>query len=103
MTRRSFISTGGHLMKRMPTDKYRAYPPVDLPDRRWPERAITKAPTWCSVDLRHGNQALIDPMDGTRKRPPFQVLVRKGFKEMAFAFPSSPLAHFDIVCRVMQR
>src|SRR5260221_9912022 len=97
MTRRSFISTGGHLMKRMPTDKYRAYPPVDLPDRRWPERAITKAPTWCSVDLRDGNQALIDPMDVTRKRRLFEVLVRMGFKEIEVGFPSSSQPDFDFV------
>src|SRR5260221_1064423 len=97
MTRRSFISTGGHLMKRMPTDKYRAYPPVDLPDRRWPERAITKAPTWCSVDLRDGNQALIDQMDVTRKRRLFEVLVRMGFKEIEVGFPSASQPDFDFV------
>src|SRR5258706_13548940 len=97
MTRRSFISTGGHLMKRMPTDKSRAYPPVDLPDRRWPERAITKAPTWCSVELRDGNQALIDPMDVTRKRRLFEVLVRMGFKEIEVGFPSASQPDFDFV------
>jgi len=69
-------------MKRMPTRKYRAFPTVDLPDRRWPEAAITKAPVWCSVDLRDGNQALIDPMDVHRKRRLFEVLIRMGFKEI---------------------
>ena len=55
-------------MKRMAIEKYRPYPPVQLPERRWPERTIDRAPGWCSVDLRDGNQALIDPMDVHRKR-----------------------------------
>jgi 2-isopropylmalate synthase len=84
-------------MKRMPTRKYRAFPPVDLPDRRWPEAAITTAPVWCSVDLRDGNQALIDPMDVHRKRRLFEVLVRMGFKEIEVGFPSSSQPDFDFV------
>ncbi|MDQ3326777.1 MAG: 2-isopropylmalate synthase, partial [Actinomycetota bacterium] len=52
----------------MPFERYRAFPPIDLPDRTWPERTITAAPRWCAVDLRDGNQALIDPMSGERKR-----------------------------------
>jgi 2-isopropylmalate synthase len=84
-------------MTRMPTRKYRPYPPVDLPDRRWPERVITKAPTWCSVDLRDGNQALIDPMDVSRKRRLFEVLVRMGFKEIEVGFPSASQPDFDFV------
>ncbi|TMC87600.1 MAG: 2-isopropylmalate synthase, partial [Chloroflexi bacterium] len=84
-------------MKKMPISKYRPYPPVDLPDRRWPERAITSAPTWCSVDLRDGNQALIDPMDVTRKRRLFELLVRMGFKEIEVGFPSSSQPDFDFV------
>ncbi|TME09894.1 MAG: 2-isopropylmalate synthase, partial [Chloroflexi bacterium] len=81
----------------MPISKYRPYPPVDLPDRRWPSRAITSAPTWCSVDLRDGNQALIDPMDVTRKRRLFELLVRMGFKEIEVGFPSSSQPDFDFV------
>jgi len=84
-------------MKRMPIRKYRPFPPVDLPDRRWPETAITAAPVWCSVDLRDGNQALIDPMDVNRKRRLFEVLVRMGFKEIEVGFPSSSQPDFDFV------
>jgi 2-isopropylmalate synthase len=84
-------------MKKMPIEKYRPYPPVDLPDRRWPERAISTAPAWCSVDLRDGNQALIDPMDVTRKRRLFEVLVRMGFKEIEVGFPAASQPDFDFV------
>ena len=59
-------------MNRMPIEKYRAYSRVDLPDRTWPSKIIDKAPIWCSVDLRDGNQALIDPMDSTRKHRLFK-------------------------------
>jgi 2-isopropylmalate synthase len=58
------------------------FPPVRLPDRQWPSRILTQAPRWCSVDLRDGNQALIEPMDGERKRRFFDLLVRMGFKEI---------------------
>jgi 2-isopropylmalate synthase len=84
-------------MKRMPVRKYRPFSGVDLPDRRWPEAAITLAPTWCSVDLRDGNQALIDPMDVHRKRRLFDVLVSMGFKEIEVGFPSSSQPDFDFV------
>src|SRR5438132_10148610 len=89
-------------MKKMPISKYRPYPPVDLPDRRWPSRAITSAPTWCSVDLRDGNQALIDPMDVTRKRRLFEVLVRMGFKEIEVGFPSASQTDFDFVRQLIE-
>src|SRR4030081_786387 len=84
-------------MKRMPIRKYRPFPPVDLPDRRWPGNAITTAPAWCSVDLRDGNQALIDPMDVGRKRRLFELLVKMGFKEIEVGFPSSSQPDFDFV------
>jgi len=84
-------------MKRMPVHKYRPYPPVGLPDRKWPDRAITAAPVWCSVDLRDGNQALIDPMDVHRKRRLFELLVRMGFKEIEVGFPSASQPDFDFV------
>ena len=84
-------------MKQMPNRKYRAFPPVDLPDRRWPGSVISEAPAWCSVDLRDGNQALIDPMDVHRKRRFFEVLVRMGFKEIEVGFPSSSQPDFDFV------
>jgi 2-isopropylmalate synthase len=84
-------------MNRMPIRKYRPFPPVDLPDRRWPGSVITAAPAWCSVDLRDGNQALIDPMDVHRKRRFFEVLVKMGFKEIEVGFPSSSQPDFDFV------
>jgi 2-isopropylmalate synthase len=84
-------------MKPMPINKYRPYPPVAIPDRRWPDRAITAAPTWCSVDLRDGNQALIDPMDIQRKRRLFRLLVAMGFKEIEVGFPSASQPDFDFV------
>ena len=58
-----------------PSDKYQPFPPIDLPDRQWPGRSITQPPVWCAVDLRDGNQALIEPMDGARKRRMFDTLV----------------------------
>ena len=84
-------------MKRMPIRKYRRFPPVDLPDRRWPGNVLTAAPAWCSVDLRDGNQALIDPMDVSRKRRLFELLVMMGFKEIEVGFPSSSQPDFDFV------
>jgi 2-isopropylmalate synthase len=84
-------------MKRMPVHKYRPYPPVALSDRRWPERVISRAPIWCSVDLRDGNQALIDPMDVHRKRRFFDLLVRMGFKEIEVGFPSASQPDFDFI------
>ena len=84
-------------MKRMPIEKYRPYPPVALPDRRWPERTITQAPAWCSVDLRDGNQALVDPMDINRKRRLFKLLVAMGFREIEVGFPSASQPDFDFV------
>ena len=81
----------------MPIKKYRPFPPIDLPDRRWPEAVIAAAPVWCSVDLRDGNQALIDPMDVHRKKRLFDLLVRTGFKEIEVGFPSSSQPDFDFV------
>jgi 2-isopropylmalate synthase len=84
-------------MNRMPIEKYQPYPPVPLPDREWPNRTITAAPTWCSVDLRDGNQALIDPMDVHRKRRLFKLLVEMGFKEIEVGFPAASQPDFDFV------
>jgi len=82
----------------MPFDKYQAYEyaPV-LTDRTWPDSPITKAPLWCSVDLRDGNQALIDPMDVPRKREMFQLLVEMGFKEIEVGFPAASQPDFDFI------
>src|SRR5437899_1180801 len=83
--------------KRMAFDKYRPFVPLELPDRAWPDRKLTKAPRWCSVDLRDGNQALIDPMDPERKRRMFETLVTMGFKEIEVGFPSASQPDFDFV------
>ena len=74
-------------MLRNPSTKYHPARAVDLPDRTWPSRAISKPPVWCSVDLRDGNQALIEPMDPGRKLRMFEELVRIGFKEIEVGFP----------------
>ena len=71
------------------TQKYRPYPTVNLPDRTWPSRRIEAAPRWCSVDLRDGNQALVDPMGPDRKRALFDALVEMGFREIEIGFPSA--------------
>ncbi len=75
--------------------KYQPYQPVELPDRKWPSRQITKAPIWCSVDLRDGNQALIDPMGQDRKERMFNLLLDMGFKEIEIGFPSASQTDFD--------
>ncbi len=81
----------------MPCQRYAPFKPVDLPDRGWPGRSITKAPRWLSTDLRDGNQALIDPMSPARKRTMFDLLVRMGYKEIEVGFPSASQADFDFV------
>ena len=81
----------------MPTHRYRAFPPVPLPDRQWPSRVITKAPIWCSVDLRDGNQALIEPMGPERKRRMFDLLVKMGFKEIEVGFPAASQTDYDFL------
>jgi 2-isopropylmalate synthase len=81
----------------MPCHRYTPFPPIDLPDRAWPGRAITAAPRWLSTDLRDGNQALIDPMSPSRKRTMFELLVRMGYKEIEVGFPSASQADFDFV------
>lgn len=77
--------------------KYRAFPKVELRDRRWPDQQITQAPQWCSVDLRDGNQALIDPMTVEQKKQMWALLVRLGFKEIEVGFPSASQPDFDFV------
>jgi len=84
----------------MPIHKYRPFHEqiaVDLPDRTWPSKRITEAPRWCAVDLRDGNQALIDPMSPERKRIMFDLLVRMGYKEIEVGFPSASQTDFDFV------
>ncbi|HVT77203.1 MAG TPA: 2-isopropylmalate synthase, partial [Acidimicrobiales bacterium] len=90
--------------KKMPFEKYQAFRPLPLalPDRRWPNVQIEKAPLWCSVDLRDGNQALIDPMDPTRKLRMFSTLVDMGFKEIEVGFPSASQPDFDFVRQLIE-
>jgi 2-isopropylmalate synthase len=81
----------------MPIHRYRPFQPVHLPDRTWPSRTIERAPIWCSVDLRDGNQALVEPMGAERKRRMFDLLVKLGFKEIEVGFPAASQTDFDFV------
>ncbi len=84
-------------MSSMPAHKYRPFPAIDLPNRKWPSRTIDKAPAWCSVDLRDGNQALVEPMGHDRKRRMFETLVRLGFKEIEVGFPAASQTDYDFL------
>src|SRR3989442_1018772 len=86
----------------MSIHRYQPFAPIDLPDRRWPSRRIEAAPLWCSVDLRDGNQALIDPMTPDRKRRMFDLLVRLGYKEIEVGFPSASQTDFDFVRQLVE-
>jgi 2-isopropylmalate synthase len=89
----------------MPAHRYRPFAatvePVSLPDRTWPDVTISRAPQWCAVDLRDGNQALIDPMSPARKRRMFELLVRMGYKEIEVGFPSASQTDFDFVREII--
>jgi 2-isopropylmalate synthase len=89
-------------MLKQPQTKYRPFPPVALRDRAWPDAVLTRAPVWCSVDLRDGNQALIEPMDVARKLRMFEMLVRIGFKEIEVGFPSASQTEFDFVRKLIE-
>jgi 2-isopropylmalate synthase len=86
----------------MPIHRYAPFIPVDLTDRTWPTKQIEAAPKWCSVDLRDGNQALIDPMDSTRKLAMFKLLVEMGYKEIEVGFPSASQTDFDFVRKIIE-
>jgi 2-isopropylmalate synthase len=86
----------------MPCHRYAPFKPVDLPDRTWPGKTITKAPRWLSTDLRDGNQALIDPMSPARKRAMFDLLVKMGYKEIEVGFPSASQTDFDFVRELIE-
>jgi 2-isopropylmalate synthase len=90
--------------KKMPVEKYVPFRPLPLrlPDREWPNRQIEHAPTWCSVDLRDGNQALIDPMDPARKLRMFEALVGMGFKEIEVGFPSASQPDYDFIRQLIE-
>src|SRR6478609_1640117 len=89
-------------MLKNPASKYRAFTPVGLKDRTWPDAVITKPPVWCSVDLRDGNQALIEPMDIPRKVRMFEALVDIGFKEIEVGFPSASQIEYDFVRKLIE-
>ena len=90
----------------MPTSRYAPFNPFPnnggLTDRTWPSKTITKAPTWCSVDLRDGNQALIDPMDANRKLAMFKLLVKMGYKEIEVGFPAASQTDFDFIRKIIE-
>ena len=86
-----------------PKQKYRSFAPIDLTARTWPDKVLSTPPLWCSVDLRDGNQALIEPMDAARKRRMFDLLVRTGFKEIEVGFPAASQTDFDFVRELIER
>jgi 2-isopropylmalate synthase len=86
----------------MPFGRYAPFPPIDLPDRTWPDQVITQAPRWLSTDLRDGNQALIDPMSPSRKMTMFDLLVRMGYKEIEVGFPAASETDFAFVRQLVE-
>ena len=88
-------------MQPAPVTKYRPFPPVNLPNRQWPNRVPTAAPIWCSVDLRDGNQALAQPMSVEEKLEYFAMLVKIGFKEIEVGFPSASQIEYDFIRRLI--
>ncbi len=88
-------------MKPMPIEKYQSYPAIDITGRTWPDTITTTAPLWCSVDLRDGNQALIEPMDPDRKRMMFEKLIEIGFTEIEVGFPAASDTDFDFVRQII--
>ncbi|MEA1919649.1 MAG: 2-isopropylmalate synthase [Campylobacterota bacterium] len=90
-------------MKNMSSGKYRPYQPIDLPNRAWPNNTITKAPIWCSVDLRDGNQALVTPMNLDQKLELFNLLLQLGFKVIEVGFPSASKVEFDFLRTLVER
>jgi 2-isopropylmalate synthase len=104
MTFHSALHRGTHTQQPspMPYHRYRAFPPIDLPDRTWPNARVTEAPRWLSTDLRDGNQALIDPMSPARKMAMFELLVRMGYKEIEVGFPSASETDFSFVRQLVE-
>ena len=91
----------------MPVNRYRPFAheveSITLSDRSWPDKVIDHAPLWCAVDLRDGNQALIDPMSPARKRRMFELLVKMGYKEIEVGFPSASQTDFDFVREIIEQ
>ena len=90
-------------MLRDPSTKYRPFPTINMPDRTWPSKVITRAPRWLSTDLRDGNQALIDPMDAEKKTRFFDLLVKVGLKEIEVGFPSAGATEFDFISGLIKQ
>ena len=89
-------------MNQESTQKYRSYPSIDLPNRTWPNKVISEAPSWCSVDLRDGNQALIQPMSLAKKLEMFELLLDIGFKEIEVGFPSASQVEFEFTRKLIE-
>ena len=89
-------------MKKSASSKYRPFPVVNLPDRQWPGRVLARPPTWCSVDLRDGNQALAVPMNVSQKLEMFEALVACGFKEIEVGFPAASNTEFAFMRRLIE-
>ena len=98
----SYLARTAQQPSPMPWQRYQPFTPIDLPDRTWPANAILAAPRWCAVDLRDGNQALIDPMTPQRKLRMFQLLVGMGYKEIEVGFPSASQTDFDFVRQIIE-
>src|SRR3954467_10303579 len=90
-------------MLKDPSVKYRAFPQIDLPDRQWPSRTITRAPRWLSTDMRDGNQALIDPMNEEKKTPFFEPLRKVRLKAIEVGFPSAGATEFDFISGLVRK
>src|SRR4030095_3928743 len=101
LNRRVFVSPSLHMTVDF-TNKYRPFPPVQLPDRQWPNRVLKQAPIWCSVDLRDGNQALAVPMNVSQKLELFDALVDCGFKEIEVGFPAASNTEFAFNRRLIE-
>jgi len=101
-SRNSYDARNAQQPSGMPISRYQPFVPVGLDDRTWPSRVTTKAPRWCAVDLRDGNQALIDPMSPARKRRMFDLLVLMGYKEIEVGFPSASQTDFDFVRQLIE-
>ncbi|MFV2090611.1 MAG: 2-isopropylmalate synthase, partial [Pseudomonadales bacterium] len=93
--------TAGRAANTMPFEKYRRFEPVELPDRQWPSKVIAAPPRWCSVDLRDGNQALIDPMNVDEKMKMWDLLLEIGFAEIEVGFPAASQPDFDFIRRII--
>ena len=89
------------MMLQQPANKYRAFPPISLKDRTWPDAVLTRAPVWLSTDLRDGNQALVEPMDAARKLRMYELLLRTGFKQIEVGFPAASQIEYDFLRKLI--